>query len=522
MQNLKLQLKNQKLLNRQAKYIFFVDHLRDNLRVLVSNFLALRNNKKYIREPLIIFILLLIIFLRFWRVGELFYFGIDEEYQSLLALSIIKDFHIIWIGLAAANTGFYLGPGLVYVHSLLLWISRLDPLILAYAASFIGLINAMVLFLISGKLFSKKTALIATCIYSFSFFVASYDRRFWNSTFVPLIAMLFYYAYVRFRTDIRWLIAITALLGLSFHIHASLFIYIPISLVIIIKYLKKLIAAGSSKFQLISIILLSIISFLVFYSPLIIFDYVHNYDNLKTPLRMLQGMNQSNEGVLLLSHFDIFSKVNSQFFNIALNIKIVEYVLALFVLAIILYFLISKQTREKYFILFTIVLFYLIMFFFYPGKMLEYYYLGFLPFMSLVLAYYLTRIKGLIVSFLLFALAAVSVYRQIILPVNNGLKAKKTLIKKTVAVLGDNDFYLNTSHEYLYFGGWRYLFEAYGKKPGQSQADQMFGWIYNKEISTDKPGLEVIISQNQLKGNKFRLVAREGSYYAYIIDKTDK
>jgi hypothetical protein len=44
-----------------------------------------------------LFIVGLAAFLRFHNLPHLFIFGTDEEYQTNLAQTIIKDFHIIWI-----------------------------------------------------------------------------------------------------------------------------------------------------------------------------------------------------------------------------------------------------------------------------------------------------------------------------------------------------------------------------------------------------------------------------------------
>lgn len=444
--------------------------------------------KKYSTAILIV-ILVLAFTLRFWQVPQYFFFGIDEEYQSLLALSIIKDFHIIWIGLSAASTGFYIGPGLVYFHAFLLWISKLDPVILGYAASLTGTITVISLYFIVKHLFDKKTAIISTLFYGLSAYIVMYDRRFWNSTFVPITALLFYLSYVKSLKNPRWYILTAILLGLSFHIHASLFIFIPITIAILFWRLQEKIF----KFDFISGVL-SVFCFVVIYSPLIVFDFVHNFDNLKTPIRILQQSGKSG-GFSFMNHFEVMKTTISQFWYLNKPYEILTLGLLIISLGIICWFILRKKNITEN-ILTTIICFYLAMLIFYPGKVLDYYYLGFLPFFSIIIARFLKQFDKLSLVSLSLIFIIPNIIAVFKFPSDQGLEMKRNLIKKTIEQLGAANFYLETDREYLYFGGWRYLFEAYGKKPSSSQADQMFGWIYQKEISPKKPKFKVVISDN--------------------------
>lgn len=484
----------------------------------------------------------LIIMLRFWKVPETFFFGIDEEYSSLLALSIIKDFHIIWIGLSAANTGFYIGPGLVYVHAFLLWLSKLNPIILAYTASFIGVINAIFFYWVIKKLFNNKIAIISTFIYSLSSFVILYDRRFWNSSFVPLTAILFYYSLVQLKKDFRWLIVVAGLIGFSFHIHASLFIFIPISFAVIIKTLKQITSGNffapprnlskikkannqpanqthnTSKVQLFITLVGSLIIFIFIYSPLLVFDFVHNFDNLKTPLRMFLNWQASRGENLILSHITVFKQTVLNFFMAPDQSNNMYYLLFFIALGIIIFFIFSKKNWQKHFVLATIISFYLLLFLLYPGKMLDYYYIGFFPFFSVIVAIFLSRLKNIIIFSIIVIYAFLSLNTIVKQPLNSGIKFKEELIRKTLSFIKDDSYYLATNQNYLYFGGWRYLFEAYGKSPAKSDADLMFGWIYQKEISPEVPKYKIYVTNGFFDPQQPTLFhTSSGIYHAYVV-----
>ena len=91
-------------------------------------------------------IFLIALSLRVYRLESRYQFGLDEEYQATLAMTIVDDFHPIWIGVSASDTGFYLGPYWTYLTALLLKISNGDVLITAYFAALVGSITAVVIF----------------------------------------------------------------------------------------------------------------------------------------------------------------------------------------------------------------------------------------------------------------------------------------------------------------------------------------------------------------------------------------
>lgn len=104
-------------------------------------------------------------------------------------------------------------------------------------------------------------------------------------------------------------------------------------------------------------------------------------------------------------------------------------------------------------------------------------------------------------------------------PTDRGLSAKKELIKKTSSYLGNRPYYLQTDSYYGYFGGWRYLFKAYGSTPAQSSADQLFDWIYQKEIAPYRPKLTVTVYSlgAKLPARRLKILAA-GNYLAVVTE----
>ncbi|MCL4374578.1 glycosyltransferase family 39 protein [Patescibacteria group bacterium] len=428
----------------------------------------------------------LVIFLHLYRVAGLFYFGIDEEYQSLLGWAQVKDFHPIWIGLSAANTGFYLGPGLVYWHALLLWLSHGDPVVLAYAAALTGIVTITVFYLVGRDLFSRRVALIATALYGLSAFIVQYDRRFWNSTCVPLAAILIYWTLVKIEKHPRFLLLLAFLAGAILHIHASLFLFLPL---LVFFALKTVIRHRPP----ILLMLASAFVFLLVYSPLLVFDFSHHFDNWKVPFHLLGQTGQTAITTTIRQHASVFVSTLSHYWIMDVANPFQQLVLtSVSVLTLLIWSTKRKNLAQRY--LTVVVLLYILMFFFFPGTILDYYYLGFFPFLALVFADLLQVTPGKILAGLLAVICFNQVLTVLSWPTNQGLSAKKRFVVATSRAIAGRAFYLDTRQPYLYDGGWRYLFMVYGQRPAQSRADTMFGWIYPDEIAKQPPRLKVVIT----------------------------
>ena len=259
--------------------------------------------------------------------------------------------------------------------------------------------------------------------------------------------------------------------------------------------------------------------FLALYFPLIVFDVVHNFDNLLTPVRLLSRAGNSFGSGLLFSHLQIMASTLTNFILFTSHAPLFKTLIFVVLALINLHFLLSARGLANK-ILKIILTFYFMMFLFYPGTINDYYYLGWLPFQAIVLAQLMCKLKLLPLVMLLLVYISANTAVFVNRPLSGNLLAKKTLVQKVSRYLNFRPFYLETDRNYLYFGGWRYLFEAYGQKPAASQADSMFGWIYPTEINSQKPRLKVVISEKQSKlPNKNQKIIKSDPYYVYVVQE---
>lgn len=455
------------------------------------NFSNKRN--RFLLDIVFILLSLSIVLLRLYKSVEWFSFNFDEEYQAFLALSQVLDFHVIWIGVSAGNIGFYLGPAFTYLNAMLFFISRGDPAILAYFSPLLGLFTCISVFYVSSHIFDKRIGVISAIIYGLSPLLNFLDRRFWNPSLIPLLTVWLLFSLYKFKKNSWWLVLVFMIMATSLHIHLSLLIFWPILVYAIIK--------NRSQIPL-RVWLVSIVSYLFVVSPLLVYDRVHNFDNLKTPLRVLSQMNSGTDDLTLFPHLGSFWSALSRFWYLRphtsvqsemgfpVNSPPTEPIAVLSIVSIVMLITIFfksfrvSQYRPLMVMVGSSIFFYLI----YPNYVLEYYLLSFFTLFSIVAGIFLSRInlKFLIpLTCLLFLQTAIT-----IVTCNQsqyGLMARKSQITEVSRQVGDRPYEIVLSAKpgetYVPYGGWCYLFWTYFKRPVSCPADEYFGWIYPSDTA---------------------------------------
>ncbi|MBI3103782.1 glycosyltransferase family 39 protein [Candidatus Daviesbacteria bacterium] len=493
----------------------------------------------------IVFLILLIsLFLRFYNLPNSFVFAGDEEYQAILAQSIVKDFHIIWVGVNAAHTGFYLGPYWAYFTAFWLAIAKGDPLITGYISSAIGVLTTLLIILTGATLFSKKAGLMAGLLYATLPLMVFFDQKYWNPTPIPFLSLLMLISLSQLKKNPNWAILFAAGYGLVFHTHLSL---IPIIFVAIFWIVKEKIKLPQKT------VLLSLTAFLLMIAPLIAFDYFHKGSNLTTPLRFAEITSDYRNNINPLHHFRAFFQTMGRIYYLApfgnnsdevitsctnasrINNPPVDGIskrftppvwLSFLGLGILIIFLLQRKTwqsantRLLSLFLLSIIIFFLL----FPGGAFEYYLLGIFPlllFIPGILATYFPKLKILITGAVLI-LSILGVYSIITNNPQFGYGAKKSLIKQTANIIGNQPFELKQTGLCHFYEGWRYLFVLNGKKPERSESDEGLGWLYPEEITQNPVKLEIILSEERAGVNfatSGARVLKSGGFSAYIFEK---
>lgn len=447
--------------------------------------------------------------LRLWKAPEFFSFNFDEEYQASMAWEQVKDFHPIWIGVSASNIEYYLGPGFTYLNAVLFKISNGDPIILAWFSSILGLVTTGSIYYTVKELFGKKPALIAMTIYGASSFLNFFDRRFWNPTPIPIITVWLLYSLIKGHKDSRWYLVTIALYATFFHVHLSLMLFVPIIVVILFLDRKKI---RLKKWLSMAIIFYSITL------PLLVFDFVHNFDNMLGPVKYLFDKDsgaQATSMATINSHIYTMLSGLGKIWFMKLGTTIQDehclsshcfiseppWFLILFSLMILGLFIrtaLQKKDR-KHLVLLVGILTYTAVFIFYSGHSAEYFLLACYVMLSVAFGIVLSKLPVKIyISILIVFIITSGIQIYSSKQEQYGLMTRKQLVQKIMPYIEGNTFELETygtdPRRYHSYGGWRFLFKVYGETPVRSFADEAFGWIYPDELQGVEPKYRIVIT----------------------------
>ncbi|OGE19726.1 hypothetical protein A3J19_05450 [Candidatus Daviesbacteria bacterium RIFCSPLOWO2_02_FULL_41_8] len=477
--------------------------------------------KKYKVYIWLILIFSLAFFLRTYRLPDIYVFNLDEEHQAEYAWTIVQNFHIIWIGVASSPLEFYLGPYFTYFTAFWLWISKGDPLITAYIAALTGSITSVTIFLVIWRLFNFAAGVVSSALYATLPLFIFFDQKYWNPMFVPLVVVLLYLTLNLVKKSKWWWILYTILLGVVLNTQLA-----PLPLFFIGVWLF----IRGNFFKDLKLLFILLLTFMLFYWPLVVFDFNHNFSNMKAIAPLF------NKNTEIKIVFDPVTKFNSLFDSLgrfwylnpgipnsdeinfgctslshANDFKIIDKYtqrtrsplwLSLISAALFIYFY-RFVIKRKNSALNLLAVFYLVFFTFfliYPGGAFEYYYLGFLTLF--------TFIPGILVAnanrhrLLLFVIICTVILFGVntILRTSDefSLRPKKLLIKQVMDIIGKEPFSIDGRGICHNYEGWRYLFKIYGRLPEQSYSDRLYGWIYTKEITDKQPVYTVILSEDRI------------------------
>ena len=144
------------------------------------------------REFVLVIILAIAFFIRFFRLSELMIFGGDVAREYIAARDMILQGNIPLIGCPTSIIWLHQGPIFVYLLGIILPFGKFNPLTGGVFFSFIGVISVFVIYKLGSILFSKSTGLYGALLYSTSPLVVLFDRYPYYHSLISLVIMLFF------------------------------------------------------------------------------------------------------------------------------------------------------------------------------------------------------------------------------------------------------------------------------------------------------------------------------------------
>ncbi|MGA2910680.1 MAG: glycosyltransferase family 39 protein [Candidatus Microgenomates bacterium] len=440
--------------------------------------------------PILIFCLAL--FLRIYHLNLIYTFTADEEYQTDIAMTLVKHLHLIWIGVNAANTGFYLGPFWSYFTAFWLFLSHGDPLITAYVAAIIGAITCAVIFYVGSKMFSFRVGLVTSILYACLPLIVFFDQKYWNPTTVPLLAVTMLYSLYKVKDNQKFWLLFALAYGLVFHAHLSLVPFIVLALYQLRKGIKIKVFAQSA------------LVFILTISPLIVFDYFHKWSNITTILRLKQiasAMHPSSfskmqslaESIMRLWYLNPHTITANEILFICSKYRSFPSLVSLPFIILILIFFFTKNTwlKENSRILALGILLIASSYVFFPESSSEYYLLGLFPLLLFIPGIIWNKY---ISPLLIVIICSLGIFSVLTAYNPYGLSVKKEIVSSVMSKIGNKTYELNEEGVCHKYEGWRYLFATYGKAPERSNIDSNFGWLYPNEIHNGPVNYSVTIT----------------------------
>ena len=150
---------------------------------------------------------------RLLTLPKLLIFTPDEAYISYFVASIVKDFHIIWIGVSILGFDFYMGPFWIYALYPFYALLNGDPMVMGVLTSLMGVTTVFLIYWLGGKMFNRKVGIIAALLYATSALVIFYDQRPYPPG-VPMWLMLMTLSLFMTQKSNKWWIVFAFLAGI--------------------------------------------------------------------------------------------------------------------------------------------------------------------------------------------------------------------------------------------------------------------------------------------------------------------
>ncbi|MEK7096810.1 MAG: glycosyltransferase family 39 protein [Patescibacteria group bacterium] len=419
------------------------------------------------------------IFLRFYRLDGFLTFLGDQGRDAIIVKRIISLEHFPAIGAPTSIGQVYLGPFYYYFIAPWLLFFNYQPIGLAFGVALFSSLYLLINYFVVRELFDKRVALISTIFLSFSSVLIDFSRFSWNPNLLPLFTLLTVYFVIKSLKTNKWYYFALSGAFISFCIqlhYLSLFLLPPIGIIYIIdlfKYRKHAIG------KLVNW-LIGLFSFIIFSSPLIIFDLRHDFLNSKLFLALFQSSGTSFL-TKINSLFDSFYYLNLYSFNINLN-KFFVYLL-LFFLTIILFTLIKKKSNLKTFIF--IFLLTILGMSLYSGPKHPHYFVILYPLYYIIISNFLVFSKEIgwekyltIIFVIGFIFLNFQKYPYFINPPNNQISFAKKIAQKISDNITKKKFTVTALPEKYSDSTYRYFLEVWGKraieKDSLNKADELF------------------------------------------------
>ncbi len=245
--------------------------------------------KKNRLEALILFLILALgAFLRLYKIDQYMTFLGDEGRDVLVVRRILVDHDLVFVGPGTSIGSMYLGPIYYYMMVPALLLANFSPVGPAIMIALLGIITIFFVWFVSRVWFGKLGALSAALLYSISITVVIFSRSSWNPNIMPFFSLLSIYSIWRVYKSRevldkakKWLIVSGISFGFVLQSHYLGLLLLPTIGFFWLLTFKSIYKDKKNLSSFIKFSLFGFLAFLFLMSPLIAFDFKHNFTNFK-------------------------------------------------------------------------------------------------------------------------------------------------------------------------------------------------------------------------------------------------
>lgn len=446
-------------------------------------------------------ILLSALFLRLFRLTELFHFTMDEELIAWRAWGWFNLDRPFLIG-GISPLQIHLPPYFYYLMAILIWPFNFNPLGWGISGALIGVVTIYALYRLTLRLFDQKAALVAAGFQAFSFTAVFFDRHFWPMSLSPLLIILTLSLLTKLSRKSFWpYLALAGILLLAFSSDPS---NLTLALALLVYFIFKR-RSFSLKYSFVSLLILLIL----FFTPLFLFDLRHDWQNFGGLNRLWQttasrqfSFNNLWTGLLLLPKVLARFWYSAQTSLIELYSYCVPYaqarqnippVILVPAITVLIWFMVKLKNLSVNLLILAYV-FGLSLFSLLGFSLFDHYLTGLLPIFSLISAVVIARLP----KFLGWSLITLFIFFNLIqfgrASHPYGLKFKQALVAWVNQSLSGESYNLDSISKCHQENGLRYLFELSGNPPQTSFIDPNFSWLYPQAPSTSPVSKTVLVT----------------------------
>lgn len=458
--------------------------------------------------PLILIIVFSVV-LRLIKLQQLFYFTYDESVPAFVGRRLILWHHLPLIG-GVTPFGVHISPYFYWFLAVLLYIGKLDPVIWGVAGALIAAVTTFAIYLVGSSFQDKKLGITAAIFWAFSYLANIYDRHLWALYWGPLVSLVVIYCLLKLIKGKENFIFLLALaLAWSLSADPSNLVFLVITIIIFITYKLPI---GKKTFIAIGI-------FLISFSPLVLFDLRHNFENI-SPFFKFWQQGKNNPGFVESKFIDnslLFpraftrpaytfgdNQISKQYsycqdyvtekYHAIPPLLVLISALGLFGF---IYWSFKNKNKESWRIVGILIPLYFIGIQIYgtifKADIFEHYITGLFAVFLLISAKAVSALPKRIWLLVIALFVIVNLLKLFAAQNGLGLTYKKQAIEFTMNTVGDNPFSLESLSTCWRYSGYRYLFAAYAKEPVKSYVDPELGYLYGTTpIATRHPQTVVV------------------------------